>query len=245
MEDISNAFLRSAMLIGEKSVEVLARSHVALFGVGGVGGFVLEGLVRSGVGQLTVIDGDCVSETNLNRQIIATASNVGEDKVTVSVKRAKEINPNVKIEGIKSFFLPENSASIDFSEFDYVIDAVDTVSAKIEIIKRARAEGKPLISCMGTGGKTDPSKLKVASIEKTDYCPLAKVMRRELKKLGIKNVKVVYSDEQTAEPQCLTEERIKNGRTPPPSMIFVPATAGLLIAREVVFDLIGQNKTNT
>ena len=231
---------RAKLLIGEENLQKLSRSSVALFGVGGVGGFVAEALARSGVGAITVFDNDTIAESNLNRQIIANVHNIGKDKTDEIKSRLLSINPNLKVSVNKVFYLPENAEEFDLSAYDYVVDAVDTVSAKIEIIKRAKAVGVPVISCMGTGGKTDPTMLKVSDIQKTSVCPLARVMRRELKKHGISGVKVVYSEE---EPVCdkaamKNAEKIKCGRPSPPSMIFVPASAGLIIAREVVFDLI-------
>ena len=230
---MKNAFLRNSLLIGDEAVEKLKKSSVAVFGVGGVGGFVVEGLARSGIGEITIFDNDTVDETNLNRQIIATTENIGKDKTAEAEKRVKSINPETKVHTHKVFYLPENADEFDLSIYDYVVDAVDTVSAKLEIIARAKKAGVPVISCMGTGGKTDITSLKVADIEKTSMCPLAKVMRRELKSRNISGVKVVYSTEETVKPKIDGENK---GVIP--SMIFVPASAGLMIAREVVFDLI-------
>lgn len=230
-----NAFNRVENLIGKENLLRLSASKVALFGVGGVGGFAIEALVRSGVGEVAIFDGDTVDITNLNRQIIATENSVGLDKVEVVKDRLLSINPNLKIYTKKIFYLPENADEIHLDGYDYVIDAVDTVSAKLEIISRAKALNIPVISCMGTGGKLEIEKLKVADISKTEGCPLARVMRRELKKRNIENVKVVYSGEGVKNQEKLVYE---NGKTVPSSMIFVPAVAGLYIAREVVFDLI-------
>ena len=231
---------RAKLLIGEENLQKLSRSSVALFGVGGVGGFVAEALARSGVGAITVFDNDTIAESNLNRQIIANVHNIGKDKTDEIKSRLLSINPNLKVSVNKVFYLPENAEEFDLSAYDYVVDAVDTVSAKIEIIKRAKAVGVPVISCMGTGGKTDPTMLKVSDIQKTSVCPLARVMRRELKKRGVSGVKVVYSEEEPVYDKAAMKnaEKIKCGRPSPPSMIFVPASAGLIIAREVVFDLI-------
>ena len=231
---------RSVLLIGKENVEKVSRASVALFGVGGVGGFAAEALVRSGVGEITVFDNDTIAESNLNRQIISTAKNIGEDKTEAIRKRLLSINPALKFTAHKEFYLPETADKYDLSVFDCVLDAVDTVAAKIEIISRAKAAGVPVISCMGTGGKTDPTRLKVADITKTKECPLARVMRRELKKRGITGVKVVYSDEPTVKDEAAMQnaERVKCGRPSPPSMIFVPATAGLILAREAVFGII-------
>lgn len=233
---MKNAFLRNSLLIGDEAVEKLKKSLVAVFGVGGVGGFVVEGLARAGVGEITIFDNDTIEETNLNRQIIATTENIGKDKTAEAEKRVKSINPETKVHTHKVFYLPENADEFDLSIYDYIVDAVDTVSAKLEIIARAKKAGVPVISCMGTGGKTDITSLKVADIEKTSMCPLAKVMRRELKSRNISGVKVVYSTEETVKPKIDGENK---GVIP--SMIFVPASAGLMIAREVVFDLIKNN----
>ncbi len=218
------------MLIGEANLEKLQNSRVAIFGVGGVGGFVLEALVRSGIGSIDIIDNDTVSISNINRQIIATHDTLGEYKVDVARARALSINPDMNIRTYKTFYLPENSAEFDFSEYDYIVDAVDTVTAKIEIIVNAKRTETPVISCMGTGNKLDPTRFEITDIYKTSICPLAKVMRRELKKRGIDSLKVLYSK----------EEPIKNeeGRTPPASIAFVPSVAGLIIAGEVVKDIM-------
>ena len=230
-----NEFNRVENLIGKDNLKRLSASKVAIFGVGGVGGFAIEALVRSGVGEVAIFDGDVVDITNLNRQIIADLNTVGLDKVEVIKERLLSINKNLKIQTKKIFYLPENADEIDLSGFDYIIDAVDTVSAKLEIISRAKKLNIPVISCMGTGGKLEIEQLKVADISKTQGCPLARVMRRELKKRNIENVKVVYSMEGVKnQEQTITE----NGKAVPSSMIFVPAVAGLYIAREVVFDLL-------
>ena len=232
------AFNRVENLIGKESLNILQSSSVALFGVGGVGGFVAEALVRSGIGKIAIFDSDVVDETNINRQIIATVDTVGKDKVEVIKQRLLSINPNLNVETYKVFYLPENASQFDLSRYDYIIDAVDTVSAKIEIISRAKALGKRVISCMGTGGKLQMESLKVADISKTDGCPLARVMRRELKKRNLSNVKVVYSPED-AQKNCADNGE---GDRVPPSMIFVPAMAGLYIAREVVLGLINTKR---
>lgn len=229
---------RAVSLIGEENLRKVQSSKVLLFGVGGVGSFIAEALIRSGINHLTIVDGDTVSPSNLNRQLLATSKNVGEVKVDVLKERLNLINPQAEITAIKLFFLPENSNEIDFSEFDYVIDAIDTVTAKIEIIKKAKENNVPVISSMGTGGKTDITKLRVEDISKTKVCPLAKVMRKELKDRGIKEVKVVYSEELTESFNA--QEKTPSGRPVPSSMIFVPGAAGLMIAREVIFDLIGK-----
>ncbi len=228
-------FSRVELLIGKENVNKLASARVIVFGVGGVGGYAVEALVRSGIKNIAVVDSDCVSESNINRQIIATGNTVGKKKVEVIKERILSINNSVGVETYDVFYLPENADIIDLSKYDYVIDAVDTVSAKLEIIKRAKALGVPVISCMGTGGKLYPERLKVTDISKTDVCPLARVMRRELRARGINSLKVVYSDEERSFENQMKGE---NGKTVPPSMIFVPATAGLILAREVIADLI-------
>ncbi len=238
-------FSRVISLIGKENYEILKNSHVAVFGIGGVGGFCVEALIRSGVGEITIIDNDTVNKSNLNRQIIATTGVLGQDKVDVMKDRILSINPDAKVNTINLFFLPENANEIDFNSFDYVVDAVDTVSAKLAIIERANENKIPVISCMGTGGKLDQTKLKVSTIEKTEGCPLARVMRRELKKRRISGVKVVYSEEQCSTTQNEPEnEPVGGQKKAPPSMIFVPATAGLMLANEVILSLIkkGENK---
>lgn len=230
-------FARVKSLIGESALNKLKNSSVAVFGVGGVGGFTVEALVRSGVGSITVVDDDVVKESNLNRQIIATRDSLEKDKTQVIKERALSINPNVNITAIKTFYLPENADNIDLSKFDYIVDAVDTVSAKIELVVRANSLNVPIISCMGTGGKVQPEMLMVSDISKTSVCPLARVVRRELKNRGISKLKVVYSQEQFSASEENQEKRV-SGRSTPPSMIFVPAVAGLMLAKEVVMDLI-------
>ena len=233
-----DAFSRVKLFLGEEAFEKLNKSSVAVFGVGGVGGFAVEALCRSGVGAITVFDSDKIEESNLNRQIIATAENIGKDKVDAVKERMEAINPSVKITVNKVFYLPENADEFDLSKFDYVIDAVDTVSAKLEIITRAKAVGVPVISCMGTGGKTDITRLKVSDIKKTNGCPLARVMRRELKNRGIDGVLSVWSDETSVKTIGENDQVKADGKTAPPSLIFVPATAGLLLAEKVIMDLI-------
>lgn len=220
-------FQRTAMLIGEEGLKRLSECHVAVFGIGGVGGYVVESLARCGIGELTLVDKDVVSMTNLNRQIIALESTVGRMKTQVMKERIREINPKALVHTRETFFLPENSQTFPFESYDYVVDAVDTVTAKIEIIMKCRELGVPVISSMGTGNKMDPSKLQAADIYKTSVCPLARVMRRELKSRGVKHQKVVYS----------TEEPVANHRTPG-SVSFVPASAGILIASVVVQDIL-------
>ncbi len=232
-------FDRVKLLIGSEKFNKLSSSKVLLFGIGGVGGFTAEALVRSGIGSITIVDNDKVSVTNINRQIIATSDTLGQDKISAMKDRLLKINPELDIQTINCFYLPENADSIDFSHFDYVIDAVDTVSAKLAIIERAKALNKPVISCMGTGGKLDVSKLTVGDVFDTSGCPLARVMRRELKKRGVESLKVVYSTEEASSSNELEfAENKGKGRVAPPSMIFVPSVAGIMLAREVVKDLI-------
>ena len=229
-------FSRFELLIGEESLTKLKNARVAIFGVGGVGGYVCEALVRSGIGSFDLIDNDTVSLTNLNRQILALHSNIGKDKVEVMKERMLDINPEADIRIWNSFFLPENADEFPFSEYDYVVDAVDTVTAKIELILQAQAHGVPVISSMGTGNKLNPSMLQVADIYDTKICPLAKVMRHELRKRGVPALKVVYSEEIPITPAPSGEQTAK--RAVPGSTAFVPPSAGLLIASEVVKDLI-------
>ena len=229
-------FSRFELLIGEESLTKLKNARVAIFGVGGVGGYVCEALVRSGIGSFDLIDNDTVSLTNLNRQILALHSNIGKDKVEVMKERMLDINPEADIRIWNSFFLPENADEFPFSEYDYVVDAVDTVTAKIELILQAQAHGIPVISSMGTGNKLNPSMLQVADIYDTKVCPLAKVMRHELRKRGVPALKVVYSEEIPITPAPSGEQTAK--RAVPGSTAFVPPSAGLLIASEVVKDLI-------
>ena len=236
-----HAFDRVKLLIGKDGYNKLEKASVILFGVGGVGGFCAEALARSGIGKITLIDNDSVSITNINRQIIATVDSVGRQKVEVLKDRLKAINPSLIVDTRCVFYLKENGDSVDFEGADYVIDAVDTVSAKIEIIERAKRFNIPVISCMGTGGKLDITKLQVGDISVTQGCPLARVMRRELKKRNVKDVKVVYSTEKVSikdDETDLMESKGNSGRVAPPSMIFVPASAGLMLAKEVVFDII-------
>lgn len=237
-EYLSEELSRTRLLLGDEAVRRLRDCRVAVFGIGGVGGYAAEALARSGISALDLIDRDTVSLSNINRQIIALHSTVGKYKTDAAAERIKDISPDIKLTLHRCFFLPENADSFDFTQYSYVVDAVDTVSAKIEIIKRAKAAGVPVISAMGAGNKLDPSAFKAADISKTKVCPLARVMRRELKKLGIENVKVVYSEEQphTAKDGLTDGE---TGKSIPGSVAFVPPAAGLLIAAEVVKDLIG------
>ena len=252
-----NQFSRTQLLLGPEAMATLSTKRVAVFGIGGVGGYVCEALIRSGIGSFDLIDDDKVCLTNLNRQIIATRNTVGKYKAEVMRDRMLEINPNAKIEIHKCFFLPENADDFPFNEYDYVVDAVDTVTAKIELILRSQKEGVPVISAMGAGNKLDAGRLKVADIYDTKICPLARVMRRELKKRNVKKLKVVYSDEQPIRPledmsiSCRThcicppgaQHKCTERRDIPGSTAFVPAVAGLLIAGEIVKDL--SNEVNS
>lgn len=235
---MENQFDRTELLIGSVGMEKLKKARVAVFGVGGVGGYVVEALARSGVGTLDIIDNDTVSVTNINRQIIATLDTVGRDKVDVMKDRILSINSEAIVNVHKCFYLPETAENFDFSQYDYVIDAVDTVTAKIDIIMQAKECGVEIISSMGAGNKLDPTKFEVADIYKTSVCPLAKVMRRELKKRGVKKLKVVYSKELPITPNESSEKLSPGKRSIPGSVAFVPAVAGLIIAGEVVKDLI-------
>ena len=228
-----NQFERTALLLGKASVERLARKRVAVFGVGGVGGFVCEGLVRAGIGAIDIVDKDIVAISNINRQLIALHSAVGKNKVDVLEERLKDINKNLIIKKYKCFFLPETSETFDFREYDYVVDAIDTVTGKIELILKAKEAGVPIISAMGAGNKLEPAGFQVSDIYKTSVCPLARVMRRELKKRGVDKLKVVYSKEEPIKPQFEEGEEVVPG-----SISFVPPVVGLIIAGEVVKDLI-------
>lgn len=245
-------FSRTELLLGKEGMERLKNARVAVFGVGGVGGYVCEALVRSGVGSFDLIDDDKVCLTNLNRQIIATRSTVGKYKVDVMKERMLDINPDVQVETYKCFFLPENTDDFPFAEYDYVVDAVDTVTAKIELVMKCQSMGVPIISSMGAGNKLNASAFQVADIYKTKMCPLAKVMRRELKKRGVKKLKVVYSEEKPTRPiedmaiSCRTHcicppgaaHKCTERRDIPGSVAFVPSVAGLIVAGEVVKDLV-------
>lgn len=250
-----NQFSRTQLLLGESAMQELANKRVAVFGIGGVGGYACEALVRSGIGAFDLIDDDKVCLTNLNRQIIATRKTVGKYKTEVMKERMLEINPNVDVRIHNCFFLPENADKFPFNEYDYIIDAVDTVTAKISIIMKANELGIPVISSMGAGNKLDPTAFMVADIYKTRVCPLAKVMRRELKKRGVKKLKVVYSEEQPTRPiedmsiSCRTncicppgaEHKCTERRDIPGSVAFVPSVVGLIIAGEVIKDIAGVN----
>ena len=228
-------FSRTTLLLGEEGVEKLKNARVAVFGVGGVGGYVVEALARSGVGALDLIDKDIVSLSNINRQIIALHSTVGRLKTEVAAERAKDINPDICVRVHNLFYLPETAEQFDFSKYDYVVDAIDTVSGKIALIEQAKRANVPVISSMGAGNKLNATAFEVADITKTSVCPLARVMRRELKKRGIEHLKVVYSKEEPL-PSVLTDE--ESGKPIPGSVAFVPSVVGLILAGEVIKDLI-------
>ncbi len=229
-------FSRTELIFGEEALKKLAKARVAVFGVGGVGGFAVEALARSGVGALDIIDNDTVALSNINRQIIALHSTIGEYKVDAATKRILDINPNIKLKAYKTFFTPETADNFDFSEYDYVIDAIDTVTGKIELVMKAQAAGTPIICSMGAGNKIDPTKFQVADIYKTSVCPLARVMRCELKKRRVKHLKCVFSTEEPITPR--QSEEVSGKRQTPGSCAFVPSVAGLIIAGEVIKDII-------
>ena len=246
-------FSRTELLLGKPAMERLAGCRVAVFGIGGVGGYVCEALARSGVGALDLIDDDKVCLSNINRQIIATNKTVGQYKTDVMKERILDINPDAKVNTYRCFFLPENASDFPFDKYDYVVDAIDTVTAKIELVMQCQNSGVPIISSMGAGNKLDPTKFRVADIYKTQMDPLAKVMRRELKKRGVKKLKVVYSEEEPVVPDAdSTENQVDAGtarqgskrRSTPGSTAFVPSVAGLIIAGEVIKDLINYSKYN-
>lgn len=248
-----NQFSRTQLLIGGDGMEKLFSSRVAVFGIGGVGGYTVEALARSGVGAIDLIDDDRVCLTNLNRQLFATRKTVGKYKVDVAEERILEINPNAVVRKYKTFYTPETAGEFDFSVYDYVVDAIDTVTGKIALVMQAKEAGVPIISCMGAGNKMDPTAFEVTDIYKTSMCPLAKVMRYELKRRGVKKLKVVYSKEQPMKPlddmtiscrtNCIcppgTARKCTERRQVPGSNAFVPSVAGLIIAGEVVKDLTG------
>lgn len=233
---MSEFFTRTEILLGEESMEKLKNSRIAVFGTGGVGGYVCEALARSGVGSVDIIDNDKVSPSNINRQIIATSKTIGEYKVDVMKSRMLDINPDINVQTYKCFFLPENSNDFPFTEYDYVVDAIDTVTAKIELVMKCQEANIPIISSMGAGNKLDPTMFRVTDIYKTKMCPLAKVMRYELKKRGVKKLKVVYSEEKPMSPIVELGEK---GRSTPGSIAFVPSAAGLIVAGEVIKDITG------
>lgn len=241
---MSDRFSRTENLIGKAAVERLKTAKVIVFGLGGVGGYCVEALARAGVGAIDIVDNDKIAESNINRQIYALNSTVGEYKADVAEKRIKDINPDCQVKTYKIFYLPETADGIDFNNYDYVLDAIDTVSAKLCIAERAESAGVPVISAMGTGNKLEPAGFKVADIYETRGCPLARVMRLECKRRGINSLKVVYSEEKAIKPLAATSGDGQGARKiPPASISFVPPIAGLLMAAEAIKDLIqGENK---
>lgn len=240
-ESLREQFSRIERLLGTEAMEKLYHSRVAVFGIGGVGGHAVEALVRSGVGAVDIIDSDDVAISNINRQLIATHSTVGRKKVDVMKEHLLDVNPSVQVEAHACFFLPETENQFDFTQYDYVIDAVDTVTAKIALVKACEKAGTPIISSMGAGNKLDPTAFEVTDIYKTSVCPLAKVMRRELKKRNIKKLKVVYSKEEAMIPielDGVEENEVHTRRQTPGSVAFVPSVAGLIMAGEVIKDLV-------
>lgn len=237
---MAERFDRTKRLLGADAMQRLAKAHVAVFGIGGVGGHAVDALVRSGIGAITIVDSDEVATSNINRQLIANTSTVGRKKVEVMKEHLLAINPDVKVNAHCCFYLPETESQFDFSQYDYVIDAVDTVTAKLALVEACRAAEVPIVSSMGAGNKVDPTAFEVADIYKTSVCPLAKVMRRELKKRGIKKLKVVYSKEEPLQPiedESFVSDENRVRRATPGSIAFVPSVAGLILAGEVVKDL--------
>lgn len=237
---MAEQFSRTGLLIGDEALEKLSKCRVAVFGVGGVGGYAVEALIRSGLGNIDIIDNDIVSVSNINRQIIATHRTIGQYKVDVAKERILEINPNVNVKTYRTFYTPENTKDFDFDKYDYIVDAIDTVAGKLSLIEKAKEFGVPIICSMGAGNKLDPTKFEVADIFQTSVCPLARVIRTELKKRKIKDVKVVYSKEIPLKPlktekanDCPESKKIAPG-----SIAFVPSVVGLIIAGEVIKDLI-------
>lgn len=235
-----NRFSRTQLLYGREAMTYLASCRIAVFGIGGVGGYVVEALARSGIGALDLIDNDRVCLTNINRQIIATEKTVGEYKVDVAKERVCEINPDCRVRTYKTFYLPKTQDQFDFGEYDYIVDAIDTVTGKLAIIENAKKCGTPVISSMGAGNKTNPAAFEVADIYETSVCPLAKIMRRECRKRGIESLKVVYSKEEPVRPleEAEAEENSAGRRDIPGSAAFVPSVAGLIMAGEVINDLV-------
>ncbi len=235
-----NWFSRTELLLGEEAMKTLSNARVAVFGIGGVGGYVTEALARSGIGALDLIDNDTVSLTNINRQLIATRDTIGLCKVDVASSRIHSINPDCAVTTYKTFYLPETENAFDFSQYDYIVDAIDTVAGKIALAVNAKLADTPIISSMGTGNKLDPTMFRVADLYDTKVCPLCKVMRRECRRRGIDKLKVVYSEEEPLTP--LTNDEVTSKRQTPGSTAFTPGVAGLIIAGEVVKDLVGYTK---
>ena len=234
--------LRTAMLLGQEAVERLEKARVAVFGIGGVGGYTLEALARAGIGALDLIDSDTVSRSNINRQLLATHSTVGMLKVEAGKQRVLDINPDCRVTTWPVFYTPETADQFDFTQYDYIVDAIDTVTGKLQLVQAAREAGTPIICCMGTGNKLDASAFEVSDISKTTMCPLARIMRKELGKRGIKHLKVVYSQEEALTPTGWEEEaKLLGKRQIPGSVSFVPGAAGLILAGEVIKDIAAGN----
>lgn len=234
-----NSFSRTALLLGADAMEILHRSRVAVFGVGGVGSYAAEALVRSGVGAIDLIDNDTVCLTNVNRQLFATQSTVGQYKVDVAAARLKDINPDVAVRTYKTFYMPDTAALFDFSQYDYIVDAIDTVTGKLTLVEQAAKTNTPILCAMGAGNKLDPTAFEVTDIYKTSVCPLAKAMRTALKRRGIRRLKVVYSKELPLSPTAAPNEEDTARRAVPGSVAFVPPVVGLILAGEVIKDLTG------
>ena len=235
-----DAFSRTRLLLGNEAMDKLKNAHVAVFGMGGVGGYVVEALARSGVGELTLVDHDTVSLTNINRQILATVDTVGMEKSDAAAQRVRSINPDCKVHPLHKFYGPDTASEFDFSSYSYVVDAIDTVTGKLALIAAAKAADVPILCCLGTGNKLDPTRFQITDIAKTSVCPLARIMRKECAKRGYKNVKVLYSTEDPipSDPGALSDEELPEGRRAlPGSVAFVPSVAGLIIAGEVIKDL--------
>lgn len=244
---MADKFDRTKRLLGANAMERLKHAHVAVFGIGGVGGHAADALARSGIGTLTIVDSDEVAESNINRQLIATTKTIGRKKVDVMKEHVLEINPEIVVKDYDCFFLPETKGQFDFSQYDYVIDAVDTVTAKLALVEACEEAGVPIVSSMGAGNKLNPAAFEVADIYKTSVCPLAKVMRRELKKRNIKHLKVVYSKEEPLEPvedKTFVSDERRSRRATPGSIAFVPSVAGLILAGEVIKDLSAISSDN-
>ena len=236
---MQDRYSRTELIFGKAAMEKLRSSRVAVFGIGGVGGYTVEALARSGVGTLDIIDSDVVCITNINRQIYATTKTVGKYKADVAAERIADIDPGIKVNAYKVFYGPDTACEFDFSQYDYVVDAIDTVTGKIALVMQAQAAGTPIISSMGAGNKVDPTAFEVTDIYKTSVCPLARVMRCELRRRGVKKLKVVYSKEQPIKPVGNTDQNSTSRKEIPGSTAFVPSVVGLIIAGEVVKDIIG------
>ena len=236
-----DTFARTELLLGREAMEKLNKAHVAVFGLGGVGGYVVEALARSGIGAMTLVDHDTISVTNINRQLLATTQTIGQQKALAAKERVLAINPQVQVDARCMFYGPDTAEQFDFTQYDYVVDAIDTVTGKLALVTAAQAAGTPILSSMGTGNKLDPTRFQIADITKTSVCPLARIMRKECAKRGIKHLKVLFSTEDpiASDPSVISREELPEGRRAlPGSVAFVPSVAGLIIAGEVIKDLI-------